>query len=79
MGKIKKKAIDQLSVLFKTASILLSIAINMFPLERTLGQAHFVNCLGKFTKWDDFEDKAIFLYKFIALSQTHLVIRMHFL
>lgn len=80
LGKIEKQAIDQLSVLLKTASIILSIAINKFPLERTtLGQAHFVNHPGKFTKWDGFEDKAIFLYKFVALSQIDLVIRIHFL
>lgn len=79
LGQIKKKAIDQLSVLFETASIFLSIAIAVFPLERTtLGQAHFVNPLGKFTEWDGFEDKPIILYIFVALSQAHLVIRMHF-
>lgn len=80
LGHKIKQAIDQFSVLFRTTSSLLSIAINMFPLKRTtLGQAHFVNNLGKFTKWDGFEDKPVFLYKFVALSQIHLVIRMHFL
>lgn len=79
LGQIEKKATDQLSVLFKTANILLPIAINMFTLERTtMGQDHVVNHLRKFTKQHIFEDKEIFPYKFVALSQIHLMIRLYF-
>lgn len=79
LGQIEKKATDQLSVFFKTGSILPSIAINTFTLERTtMVQDHIVNHLGKFTKQQIFEDKTIFPYKFVALSQIHLVIRLYF-